>query len=100
LAIFGWTGDTTNVFYSYSDQIYSNSSSPLSTVVTISGLGSASFLYGIYVFSDQNYKIGGFGNWASPYLHMLYTADPTLESYDLETEIGPITIPVVSFPAH
>ena len=54
----------------------------------------------MYVFSDQNYKIGVFGNWASPYLHILYTADPTLKSYDLETEIGPITIPVVSFPAH
>ena len=49
------------------------------------------------IFGD--YKVGGFGNWASPYLHMLYTADPTLESYDLETEIGPITIPVVSFPS-
>jgi len=41
------------------------------------------------IFGD--YKVGGFGNWASPYLYMLYTADPTLESYDLETEIGPIT---------
>ena len=91
MVTFSWTGDATNVFYSYSDQIYSNSSAPLSTVVTISGLGSASFLYGMYVFSDQNYKVGGFGNWASPYLYVLYTADATFGSYDLKTAIGPIT---------
>lgn len=91
LVTFSWTGDTTNVFYSYSDQIYSNSSADLSTIVTISGLGSASFLYGMYVFSDQNYKVGGFGNWNSPYLYLLDTADATFGSYDLKTAIGPIT---------
>ena len=80
LVTFSWTGDTTNVSYSYSDQVYSNTSAPLSAVVTISGLGSASFLYGMYVFSDQDYKTGGFGNWAGPYLYMLYTADATFGS--------------------
>ena len=58
--------------------------------VAIDGLGSAVFVDAIQAVSNNNSELAGFGNTSNS-TGLIFVNDPVFETYDLRSEIGPIT---------
>ena len=58
--------------------------------VEIDGLGSAVFVDAIQAVSNNNSELAGFGNTSNS-TGLIFVNDPVFETYDLRSEIGPIT---------
>lgn len=58
--------------------------------VTVDGIGTASFTDSLAVFDNQPYGVAGIFD-SSLFLDVLDTTDPAFGTYDLTTNIGPIT---------
>lgn len=60
------------------------------TTVTVSGIGTATFLDQFFVFSCQECSDGGFFD-STLEVNVLFNDNPAFATYDLSTPIGPLT---------